>query len=99
MRSIALFTGCRLLNFARARVKPARLSPLFSAMSQTTVVEVGRFIDEQPFSRYQLLTAVLCSVLVFTDGFDAQSMGFVAPALAAQLHLTRGALGPLLSSG
>jgi AAHS family 4-hydroxybenzoate transporter-like MFS transporter len=41
----------------------------------------------------------MCSALVFTDGFDAQSMGFVAPALSAQLHLSRAALGPLLSSG
>jgi MFS transporter, AAHS family, 4-hydroxybenzoate transporter len=68
-------------------------------MARATVLEVGRFIDEQPYSRYQLLTAAMCSALVFTDGFDAQSMGFVAPALAAQLHLTRAALGPLLSSG
>jgi MFS transporter, AAHS family, 4-hydroxybenzoate transporter len=68
-------------------------------MARSTVLEVGRFIDEQPYSRYQMLTAAMCSVLVFTDGFDAQSMGFVAPALAAQLHLTRAALGPLLSSG
>jgi AAHS family 4-hydroxybenzoate transporter-like MFS transporter len=50
-------------------------------MSRTTVVEVGRFIDEQPFSRFQLLTAAMCSVLVFTDGFDTQAMGFVAPAI------------------
>ena len=41
----------------------------------------------------------MCSALVFTDGFDAQSMGFVAPALAAQLHLARTEIGPLLSSG
>ena len=68
-------------------------------MSQATALEVGRFIDEQPFSRYQLLTAVTCSVLVFTDGFDTQAMGFVAPALTAQLHLSRAALGPLISSG
>jgi MFS transporter, AAHS family, 4-hydroxybenzoate transporter len=41
----------------------------------------------------------MCSALVFTDGFDAQSMGFVAPALSADLHLTRASIGPLLSSG
>jgi AAHS family 4-hydroxybenzoate transporter-like MFS transporter len=41
----------------------------------------------------------MCSVLVFTDGFDTQAMGFVAPALSAQLQLTRPELGPLLSAG
>jgi AAHS family 4-hydroxybenzoate transporter-like MFS transporter len=68
-------------------------------MARATVLEVGRFIDEQPYSRFQLLTAAMCSALVFTDGFDTQSMGFVAPALVAQLHVTRAALGPILSSG
>src|SRR5262245_34613096 len=68
-------------------------------MARATVLEVGRFIDEQPYSRYQLLTAAMCSALVFADGFDTQAMGFVAPALSAQLHLTRAALGPLISSG
>src|SRR3954469_16942625 len=68
-------------------------------LSQATALEVGRFIDENPFSRHQVLTAAMCSCLVFTDGFDTQAMGFVAPALAAQLHLTRAGLGPLISSG
>src|SRR5204862_2841552 len=43
-------------------------------------------------------TAAICSAIVFGDGFDAQSMGFVAPALAASLHISRGAMGPLISS-
>jgi len=68
-------------------------------MARATVLEVGQFIDEQPYSPFQFLTAAMCSALVFTDGFDTQSMGFVAPALAAQLHITRAALGPILSSG
>jgi len=67
-------------------------------MSKTTVVDVGRFIDEQPLGRYQVLAAAICSVIVFGDGFDAQSMGFVAPALAASLHISRNAMGPLISS-
>src|SRR5262249_11515733 len=33
------------------------------------------------------------------DGYDAQSMGFVAPVLSASLQISRAALGPLLSSG
>ncbi|HEY3043943.1 MAG TPA: MFS transporter, partial [Vicinamibacterales bacterium] len=41
----------------------------------------------------------MCGALVFMDGFDAQAMGFVAPALMAQLHITRAALGPVISMG
>jgi MFS transporter, AAHS family, 4-hydroxybenzoate transporter len=61
--------------------------------------DVRQFIDEQPLSRYQVLVGIMCGALVFMDGFDAQSMGFVAPALTAQLHITRAALGPVISIG
>ncbi len=68
-------------------------------MKQAMVLDIRQFIDEQPFSRYQLLIAVMCGAMVFMDGFDAQAMGFVAPALTAQLKITRAALGPAISSG
>jgi MFS transporter, AAHS family, 4-hydroxybenzoate transporter len=68
-------------------------------MQQPSVLEIGRFIDEHPFSRYQLQTVVLCGIIVFMDGFDAQAMGFVAPRLAQDLHIRRAAMGPLFSSG
>jgi AAHS family 4-hydroxybenzoate transporter-like MFS transporter len=68
-------------------------------MKQTAIPDVREFIDDQPLSRYQLLVALMCGALVFMDGFDAQAMGFVAPALMAQLHITRAALGPVISMG
>jgi len=68
-------------------------------MQATTPLDIGRLIDERPYGRYQLLVAVMCGVIVFMDGFDAQSMGFVAPALAKDLGIERSAMGPLFSSG
>src|SRR5579864_1071410 len=50
-------------------------------------------------NRLQLQVLVLCGSVLFIDGFDAQSMGFVAPALVQQLHLARAAFGPVFSSG
>ena len=47
----------------------------------------------------QLLTAVMCGLIVFVDGYDAQAMGYVAPALSAALHIPRSVLGPVISSG
>jgi AAHS family 4-hydroxybenzoate transporter-like MFS transporter len=64
-----------------------------------SVIEIGSFIDDRPFSSYQLLVAIMCGVIVFMDGFDAQAMGFVAPALAADLGIDPRAMGPLLASG
>jgi AAHS family 4-hydroxybenzoate transporter-like MFS transporter len=45
------------------------------------------------------MVAVMCGVIVFMDGFDAQSIGFVAPALATDLGIEPSAMGPLFSSG
>lgn len=41
----------------------------------------------------------ICGLIVFVDGFDAQAMGFVTPALLTQLHVTRTVLGSAQSSG
>jgi AAHS family 4-hydroxybenzoate transporter-like MFS transporter len=68
-------------------------------MSPAARLEVHQFIDQLPLSRYQLLIAILCAMVLFMDGFDAQSMGFVAPALIDDLHISRGSLGPVFSSG
>ena len=68
-------------------------------MEQAPRFEVDRFIDRQPFSRYQLLIIVLCGAVLSMDGFDAQAMGFVAPALVQHLHIARASLGPVFSSG
>ncbi len=62
-------------------------------------LEIHQFIDQLPLSRHQILIAVLCGLVLFMDGFDAQAMGFVAPALVLDLHISRAALGPVFSSG
>jgi AAHS family 4-hydroxybenzoate transporter-like MFS transporter len=66
---------------------------------QSLVLDVRQFLDGHPLSRFQVLVAIVCGAIAFMDGYDVQSMGFVAPALSGSLHITRAAMGPLLSSG
>jgi AAHS family 4-hydroxybenzoate transporter-like MFS transporter len=68
-------------------------------VSSTAALDIRRFIDDRPVGRYQLLVATMCGLIVFVDGFDAQAMGFVAPALTAAMKISRGVLGPVISSG
>jgi len=68
-------------------------------MNPAARLEIHQFIDQLPLSRYQVLIAILCAAVLFMDGFDAQAMGFVAPALIDQMHITRASLGPVFSSG
>jgi AAHS family 4-hydroxybenzoate transporter-like MFS transporter len=68
-------------------------------VTSTAALDVRRFIDDRPVSRYQLLVAVMCGLIVFVDGFDAQAMGYVAPALTAAMNISRGLLGSVIASG
>ena len=64
-----------------------------------TILDVRKFIDDRPVGRYQWLVAGMCALIVFVDGFDAQAMGFVAPALTAAFQIPRSVLGTVISSG
>jgi AAHS family 4-hydroxybenzoate transporter-like MFS transporter len=68
-------------------------------VTSSAALDIRRFIDDRPVSRFQLLVALMCALIVFVDGFDAQAMGFVAPALTAALGISRGLLGSVISSG
>ena len=68
-------------------------------MQQTARLNIEEILDGQPFNRYHLRVGVLCALAVLMDGFDAQAIGFVAPALLQQWHISRLALSPILSSG
>ena len=79
------------------RLKPDTTS---SGRTPTHLVSgFSRTLDERPIGRQQWLVAVMCGLIVFVDGFDAQAMGYVAPALSAALNIARPVLGPVISSG
>ncbi len=62
-------------------------------------IDVAAFIDAQPVGRFQLRLLLTCAMVLFLDGFDTQAIGFVAPALAREWGLSKGALGPVFSAG
>src|SRR5258707_2223463 len=62
-------------------------------------VDVADFIDQQPVGGFQIRLLLACAAVLFLDGFDTQAIGYVAPALAKEWGLTKGALGPVFSAG
>jgi MFS transporter, AAHS family, 4-hydroxybenzoate transporter len=70
-----------------------------STAASATVLDIREFIDERPVGRFQLWVAIMCASIVFVDGFDAQAMGYVAPALTAALHISRRVFGSAIASG
>ncbi|SAK83610.1 major facilitator transporter [Caballeronia pedi] len=67
-------------------------------MEETKVVDVQALINARPFSRYQWLVFAMCFVIVLMDGFDTAAIGFIAPSLVGEWHLSRAALAPVLSA-
>lgn len=63
------------------------------------MLDVADFIDRQPVAGFQIRVLLLCAAVLFMDGFDTQAIGYVAPDLARDWNLPRGALGPVFSAG
>ena len=61
-------------------------------------INVSNVIDESRIGAFQISTYLLCFACLLMDGFDVQSLGYVAPALSAELHISRVQLGPVLSA-
>src|SRR6266852_4561633 len=62
-------------------------------------IDVAEFIDQQPVGGFQIRLLLTCAAVLFLDGFDTQAIGYVAPALAKEWSLSKGALGPVFSAG
>src|SRR6201747_2211322 len=69
------------------------------AQDSIAPVDVVSFIDQQPVGAFQIKLLASCAAVLFLDGFDTQAIGYVAPALAKEWGLTKGALGPVFSAG
>ena len=55
-------------------------------------------LDARAVSRYQWLILLLLALLLVTDGYDAQVLGYVVPALAKDWGLEKAAFGPVFSA-
>ncbi|WP_414441545.1 MFS transporter [Burkholderia sp. 22PA0106] len=63
-----------------------------------TAIDIPALIDARPVGRFQLGIFLLAGAAMIIDGFDVQSMGFVAPELVRDWGIERGALGSVFSA-
>src|SRR5262249_40832098 len=80
----------RALLYAAHAMSEAPIAAADSAGDSTRgALDVRQVIDERPLGGFQRMIIVLCGLIVLLDGFDAQVMGYLAPALGPALHITR----------
>lgn len=64
-----------------------------------SVVDVTALINRQKVGKFHILILVLCFLVLVVDGYDAQSIGFAAPALAGAWGVARSSFGPTFAAG
>lgn len=68
-------------------------------MTAANVIDVQQFINRHRFSRTQIVTLLLCFLIVAVDGFDTASIGFIAPAIGRQWALDPAHMAPVFGAG
>jgi AAHS family 4-hydroxybenzoate transporter-like MFS transporter len=67
-------------------------------MAPRSRVDVSAIIDNSRLGPFQVSIFVLCFLCLAIDGYDVQSLGYVVPALSADLGIARVDLGAVLSA-
>ena len=65
---------------------------------KTSVINVDELIDSRPIGHLQWRVVVICFLLAVIDGFDASSIGYVAPILTEQFAISPDNMGQLLAA-
>jgi MFS transporter, AAHS family, 4-hydroxybenzoate transporter len=67
-------------------------------MEVETRVDVGKVIDAARIGRFQIRIFTLCLAVSVLDGFDTQSIAFVAPSISQAWHLLPSQFGAIFSA-
>jgi AAHS family 4-hydroxybenzoate transporter-like MFS transporter len=66
--------------------------------TQVQTLNPSEIIDSRPVSFFQIRTITLCGIVLFCDGFDAQTIGFLAPSIAESTGIAVSTFGPIFSA-
>ncbi|WP_244848023.1 MFS transporter [Caballeronia sp. SL2Y3] len=67
-------------------------------MTTKTTIDVERALGDAHRPAFHFLLLALCGLCLVIDGFDAQAMGYVAPAVIAEWGVPKSALAPVFSA-
>jgi len=64
-----------------------------------TKQSLNQVLDEHPLSLFQLVTILICGTIGLLDGFDMQSIAFVAPAVIREWAMAPSSFAPIFVAG
>jgi len=68
-------------------------------MSTLEFDKSATIMDRGAFGPMQIMVTALCAIIAMLDGFDTQSIAYVAPRIAEDWGLERSAFGPIFAVG
>jgi AAHS family 4-hydroxybenzoate transporter-like MFS transporter len=66
--------------------------------SEPRALSVSEVMDGRPLGRFQIITILLCGLVIIFDGFDTQSIGILAPSMSETLNIPLKYFGTILSA-
>src|SRR5579863_5997113 len=67
--------------------------------SSPVTLDIGRMLDDGPFTLVQKTAVILAALSIVLDGFDGQLIGFAIPVLIKEWGITRNAFAPAVAAG
>lgn len=64
-----------------------------------TAIDIGRVLDDGPYTTMQKVVVFLAALSIVMDGFDGQLIGFAIPVLIKEWGITREAFAPTVAAG
>jgi MFS transporter, AAHS family, 4-hydroxybenzoate transporter len=62
-------------------------------------VDIGKILDDGPWTTMQKLVVILAALAIVADGFDGQLIGFAIPSIIKEWGVSRGDFAPVVASG
>src|SRR5688572_10486839 len=61
-------------------------------------INIGEMLDNSTVGPLQIRVFMLCMISLIMDGFDVQAMGYVGPAVSAEMNISPTQFGMLLAA-
>ena len=68
-------------------------------MKTPTTVNIADVIDNHSIGAFQVGLFALCAACLIMDGFDVQAVGYTAPEIIRQLHISASHMAPVTTAG
>src|ERR1700709_2511645 len=82
----------------KARIAPGYIRVAGGHRGDDMMIDIKAFIDERPIAPFLCALLATCFLVVVADGMDVAIMGFVAPPILQEWHISRPAFGFVISA-